>query len=154
MITRHVLGPRSQDEDDGEEENVAPAGAAEKYIDKKKTRNDDPNFKNAEQLRRQRQEELLRKKNEETLRRLTAKGSGAQGEWSPLLLLLQRVAPTAAVAPVHLFVAFCSGWRPLLLYYSSSSYKISQRLWRPLPLLYQFTFLQNFTASGTHCSCQ
>lgn len=65
-----------QDGADGAEEDGEPAAPV--YQDKKKTRADDPNFKSAEALRKQRQDEMLRKKNEETLRRLTAQSAGAR----------------------------------------------------------------------------
>lgn len=72
--------------DDGEEEDEEVV-AAEKVtlkeepngMHKKTLRHDDPNFKSAEQIRREKQEELLQQKNAETLRRLTAQSNGDAG---------------------------------------------------------------------------
>lgn len=67
--------------EDDEEENERPEAFEEitNGLPGKKLRSDDPNYKSAEQIRREKQDELLRQKNDETLRRLTAQARGGDG---------------------------------------------------------------------------
>ncbi|KAI8465881.1 MAG: global transcription factor [Monoraphidium minutum] len=67
--------------EDEEEEEARPEAFDEitNGLPGKKLRSDDPNFKSAEQARREEQDKLLRQKNDETLRRLTAARGGSDG---------------------------------------------------------------------------
>ncbi|KAG2482945.1 hypothetical protein HYH03_018170 [Edaphochlamys debaryana] len=67
---------------------------------KKALRSDDPTFKSAEQLRKEKQEELLKKKNEETLQRLTAQAGGAGGAGGPGGAVGRKVSETHAYRSV------------------------------------------------------
>ncbi|GIL93381.1 hypothetical protein Vretifemale_20793, partial [Volvox reticuliferus] len=68
---------------------------------KKALRSDDPTFKSAEQLRKEKQEELLKKKNEETLARLTAQAGGAGGTGGAGGAVGRKVSETIAYRSVN-----------------------------------------------------
>ncbi|GFR48098.1 hypothetical protein Agub_g9783 [Astrephomene gubernaculifera] len=83
----------------GPNRGSAGAGAAAGGF-KKALRSDDPTFKSAEQLRKEKQEELLKKKNEETLQRLTAQAGGAGGAAGTSGAVGRKISETQAYRSV------------------------------------------------------